>query len=181
MYQQNTIRDAVLAGLTLNIFNKHSDRVRMANLAQMVNVLQSVILTDGADMILTPTYHVFDLYKGHQDGMLLESAIESEDIGLEEEWQVPNLTESVSADAEGNIHITVTNQSADKDYAVDTFLVDYDVTDVLGEIVHGEMQDKNTFEKPDCVKVQAFDDVEKTAHGLKFVIPARSVLHLVVR
>ena len=67
LYQQNTMRDALVASLTLDIFNKHSSRVVMANLAQTVNVLQAVILTEGDQMVLTPTYHVFDLYKAHQD------------------------------------------------------------------------------------------------------------------
>ncbi|MEJ2628173.1 MAG: alpha-L-arabinofuranosidase C-terminal domain-containing protein, partial [bacterium] len=75
LYQQNTIRDAMIAGLTLNIFNNHADRVRMANLAQMVNVLQAVILTKGEKMILTPTYHVMEMYKVHQDAMLVPTEI----------------------------------------------------------------------------------------------------------
>ena len=151
------MRDALIAGITLNIFNKHSDRVKMANLAQIVNVLQSVILTDGADMILTPTYHVFDMYKYHQDAMLVDSSIETETIGVEDEWQVPNLTESVSV-AE-----------------------DYQVNEVKGEIVHGEMHEMNTFETPDQVRVKEFNEVEKTAEGIKFTIPKCSVLHLEVR
>ena len=76
LYQQNTIRDALAAALTLNIFNRHSDRVVMANIAQMVNVLQAVILTEGKKMLLTPTYHVFDLYKAHQDALLLPEEYE---------------------------------------------------------------------------------------------------------
>ena len=71
LYQQNTMRDALVASLTLDIFNKHSSRVVMANLAQTVNVLQAVILTEGDQMVLTPTYHVFDLYKAHQDAALV--------------------------------------------------------------------------------------------------------------
>ena len=66
LYQQNTVRDALVAGITLNIFNKHSDRVKMAALAQMVNVLQSVLLTEGGQMIKTPTYHVMHMYRHHQ-------------------------------------------------------------------------------------------------------------------
>ena len=66
LYQQNTMRDALVAGINLNLFNKHSDRVKMANIAQMVNVLQSMILTEGEKMVKTPTYHVFDLYQVHQ-------------------------------------------------------------------------------------------------------------------
>lgn len=181
LYQQNTMRDAIVAGITLNIFNKHSDRVRMANLAQMVNVLQSVLLTDGADMIKTPTYHVFDLYKYHQDAMLLDSSIETETIGVEEEWQVPNLSESVSMDSEGTIHITVANLSNTDDYEVETLLTDYEVSEIKGEIVHEEMHVHNTFENPDAVKVQEFTGAEKTDKGLKFTIPKCSVLHLAVK
>ena len=181
LYQQNTMRDALIAGITLNIFNKHSDRVKMANLAQIVNVLQSVILTDGADMILTPTYHVFDMYKYHQDAMLVDSSIETETIGVEEEWKVPNLTESVSVAEDGTVHITLTNLSLEKDYEIRTILTDYQVNEVKGEIVHGEMHEMNTFETPDQVRVKEFNEVEKTAEGIKFTIPKCSVLHLEVR
>ena len=181
LYQQNTMRDALIAGITLNIFNKHSDRVKMANLAQIVNVLQSVILTDGADMILTPTYHVFDMYKYHQDAMLVDSSVETETIGVEDEWQVPNLTESVSVAEDGAVHITLTNLSLDKDYEIRTIFTDYQVNEVKGEIVHGEMHEMNTFETPDQVRVKEFNEVEKTAEGIKFTIPKCSVLHLEVR
>ncbi len=107
LYQQNTMRDALVAGINLNIFNKHSDRVKMANIAQMINVLQAVILTEGSKMIKTPTYHVFDMYKYHQDADLLDSTLETETVGLEEENMVPNLSESVSIDADGVMHITM--------------------------------------------------------------------------
>ena len=80
LYQQNTMRDAIVAAVTLNIFNAHSDRVVMANIAQLVNVLQSVILTEGEKMVLTPTYHVFDLYKHHHDATLLNSHLETEGV-----------------------------------------------------------------------------------------------------
>ena len=86
LYQQNTMRDAMVAALTLNIFNAHSDRVVMANLAQMVNVLQAVILTEGRKLVLTPTYHVFDLYKHHQDAVLLGSYAETGLVGTEGIW-----------------------------------------------------------------------------------------------
>ena len=92
LYQQNTVRDALVAGITLNIFNKHCDRVKMANLAQMVNVLQSVILTEGPKMIKTPTYHVFHMYRHHQGATLLNSTL----TGVGEtgigEWKVPEVT-----------------------------------------------------------------------------------------
>ena len=117
LYQQNTMRDALVAGITLNIFNKHSDRVKMANIAQMVNVLQAVLLTEGEKMIKTPTYHVFNMYKYHQGADLVESHIETETIGGKE-WKVPNLTESASVDADGVLHLTLTNLSVSEDYKI---------------------------------------------------------------
>ena len=108
-----------MAAVNLNIFNEHSDRIVMANIAQMVNVLQAVILTEGNRMVLTPTYHVFDLYKDHQDATLVESYLDTEKIGVAEEHQVPNLSASVSEDANGVLHITAANLSADKAYPLE--------------------------------------------------------------
>ncbi|MDO4336884.1 MAG: alpha-L-arabinofuranosidase C-terminal domain-containing protein [Eubacteriales bacterium] len=181
LYQQNTIRDALVAGITLNIFNKHSDRVKMANLAQMVNVLQAVILTEGADMILTPTYHIFDMYKYHQGAMLLDSSIDAENIGVAEEYQVPNLTESVSMGEDGLIHITVTNASLTETYPVKTNIVEFAASEVKGEMVQGEMHEKNTFDEPDAVKVKEFTDIEMTEGGFCFRIPPCAVVHLTVK
>ena len=181
LYQQNTIRDALVAGITLNIFNKHSDRVKMANLAQIVNVLQSVILTEGSDMLLTPTYHVFDLYKEHQDAMLLDSAMDTEEIGLTEEFTVPNLTESASMAEDGTIHITVTNASLTETYPVETTLLGAAALEVTGEMVQGEMREKNTFEDPERVAVKEFTDIRTTEQGFVFQIPPRAVVRLTVK
>lgn len=181
LYQQNTMRDALVAGINLNIFNKHSDRVKMANLAQIVNVLQAVILTEGADMILTPTYHVFDMYKDHQDAMLVESSIETKEIGMDEEYMVPNLTESVSESADGSLNITITNLSLEESYPIKATILDRKILEVTGEIVAGQMRDKNTFEEPEQVTVKKFENIEITESGLKFTIPPCSVLHLQVR
>ena len=179
LYQQNTIRDALVAGINLNIFNKHCDRVIMANIAQMINVLQAVILTDGSRMIKTPTYHVFNMYKYHQDAELLESFIETKQIGLNDEYMVPNLTESVSLGTDGKIHATVTNLSCDEDYELKVMLKDTDIKAVKGEIVGGEIHLHNTFDEPDNVTVRAFDDIKATDKGeVILTIPASSVIHL---
>src|SRR5207248_422811 len=108
LYQQNTLRDALVAGLTLNIFNNHCDRVRMANIAQLVNVLQALILTDGAAMVTTPTYHVFDLYKAHQNATLLPCALESDPYTVNGQ-QIPQVSVSASRDGAGRIHLTLRN------------------------------------------------------------------------
>ncbi len=180
LYQQNTIRDALVAGINLNIFNKHCDRVRMANIAQLVNVLQSVILTDGPRMVKTPTYHVFNMYKCHQDNELLDSFVETKEIGLEKDNMVPNLTESVSVDKDGKIHITMTNLSIDEAYEIDGEIADTVIASVKGEIVGGEIHAHNTFDAPDAVKAVAFDAVTVNGSSIKFTIPASSVLHLEV-
>ena len=178
LYQQNTIRDALVAGINLNIFNKHCDRIRMANIAQMVNVLQAVILTEGERMIKTPTYHVFKMYKVHQDATLLDSFLETETIGLEDEFKVPCMNESVSLGTDGKIHITLTNLSADKDYTVDGTVMDTEIKAVKGEIVTGEIHEHNTFDEPEVVTLEAFDEHKAEGSSLKFTIPAASVLHL---
>jgi len=112
LYQQNTMRDALTAGITLNIFNKHCDRVKMANLAQMVNVLQSVLLTEGKDMVKTPTYHVFHMYRHHQGATLLDSRLMSTSETGIGKWKVPGVIESTSVNEEGILTVTLNNLSA---------------------------------------------------------------------
>ncbi len=180
LYQQNTMRDALVAGINLNIFNKHCDRVRMANIAQMVNVLQAVILTEGERMILTPTYHVFHMYQCHQGAELLDSYLETERIGLEDEYRVPNLNESVSLGKDGKIHITINNLSAERDYEIEGVLAQTEIKEVCGTILTQEMHAHNTFDEPDAVHTKAFDGCHIKDNKLIFTIPACSVLHLAV-
>ncbi len=179
LYQQNTMRDALVAGINLNIFNKHCDRVKMANIAQLVNVLQAVILTEGEKMIKTPTYHVFNMYKYHQDAELLESYVETQEIGCED-GKVPNLHESVTLGRDGRIHVTLNNLSATESYDIDAVFTETDIKGVEGTILTGEMQAHNTFDDPEAVHTERFDRVEIGKQGLKFTIPACSVLHLAV-
>ena len=116
LYQQNTMRDALVAAVTLNIFNKHCDRVKMACIAQLINVLQSVILTEGEKMILTPTYHIFHMYKYHQDAELLHSDLTGVDMIQNGEFSIPALQESVSVQKDGTITVTLANLSAEQSY-----------------------------------------------------------------
>ena len=177
LYQQNTMRDALVAGINLNIFNKHCDRVKMANIAQMINVLQAVILTDGDKMILTPTYHVFNMYKHHQDATLLDSYIETEEIGTEEN-KVPNLHESVSIGQDGKIHITLNNLSVTEDYNIEGIFTETPIKAFEGTILVNKMDAHNTFDNPNNVHTQDFKDCTILDNGIKFTIPACSVLHL---
>lgn len=177
LFQQNTLRDALVAGVTLDIFNKHSDRVRMANIAQTVNVLQAVVLTEGAKMVLTPTYHVFDLYKHHQGGTLLSSFIETETIGTEES-PVPNLHESVSIDKDGVMHVTINHLHATESVEIDCIVAGASIQSVTGEILTGDMHAHNTFDAPNTVVVRAFDAIQIQNGQAKVTLPPCTVVHL---
>ena len=109
LYQQNTLRDALVAGITLNILNQHCDRVHMANLAQTINVLQALILTEEDKFLLTPTYHVFDMYQVHQDATLLETSIENETGYIHNGERLPQINVSASKDETGIVHVSLCN------------------------------------------------------------------------
>lgn len=180
LYQQNTMRDALVAGINLNLFNKHCDRVKMANIAQLVNVLQAVILTEGEKMLLTPTYHVFKMYRCHQDAELLHSSLETELIGAEEENRVPNLSESVSLGTDGKIHITLNNLSVNEDYEIEAVFAETALKAVEGEILTGNFAAHNTFANPSAVHTESFTGADIRDNKIKFTVPACSVLHLAV-
>ena len=181
LYQQSTLRDAMVAGLSLNIFNKHADRVRMANIAQTINVLQAVILTDGARMLLTPTYHVFDLYKVHQDATLLTSDIQAGTTGCAAH-PIEQLVESASMDAQGRVTSTLCNLSATESAPVEMLVLDHvgHVEEAL--ILTGAMDAKNTFDAPDTVHPVPFTEIDTQAHGghtrLTFTLPPCSVARI---
>ncbi len=178
LYQQNTIRDALIAGITLNIFNKHCDRVKMANIAQMVNVLQAVILTEGEKMILTPTYHVFHMYRQHQGATLLETRLTGvREIGPEE-WSVPAITESTSVDQDGVITVTMNNLSTTQKETVDVELVDGTISVVEARIVSGDIHDYNSFEQPEQVVEKEYTDYNVDAEGLHVILPPASVVEI---
>ncbi|NLJ96694.1 MAG: alpha-N-arabinofuranosidase [Clostridiales bacterium] len=179
LYQQSTMRDALVAGINLNIFNKNCDRVKMANIAQMVNVLQAVILTDKEKMLLTPTYHVFDLYKYHQNAQLIDSKLEGiEMIGLEDEYMVPNLNESISMSKDGKVHMTLNNLSISDSYDIEGIFIDSEVKSVKGRILTDEMNAYNTFDNPENVSTKEFLDFKITHKGVSIKVPPCSVLHL---
>ena len=175
LYQQNTIRDALVAGINLNIFNKHCDRVKMANIAQLVNVLQSVLLTDGDKMIKTPTYHVFNMYKCHQGAELIDSFVETTEVGSGDNL-VPNLTESVSVSEDGTINITVTNLDATNDITLDITVADTEISEACGLVVGGDIHDHNTFDKPDVVEARTLDGIKVDGGVITVTIPASSVI-----
>ncbi|MBR6045062.1 MAG: alpha-N-arabinofuranosidase [Ruminococcus sp.] len=146
LYQQNTMRDAIVAAINLNIFNQYSRRVAMANIAQMVNVLQAVILTEGEKMILTPTYHVFDMFKEHQDAELVRSVCED---FVQEGARM--ISSSVSK-KDGCLLATVSNASLDEDVELEIDLGGFEAAKAEGTILTGEVRAHNTFDVPEAVK-----------------------------
>jgi alpha-N-arabinofuranosidase len=178
LYQQNTLRDALVAGINLNIFNNHCERVRMANIAQTINVLQSVILTKDDKMVLTPTYHVFDMYKVHQDATLLPLDLKGADYGFEKD-KIPAISMSASKDKEGRIHVTLCNLDPQNTNTVTLDLRGAKPAQVVGRILTADaMNAHNTFEKPETVKPAAFSGARLTANGLEVRLPAKSVVVL---
>ncbi len=150
----------------------------MACIAQMVNVLQSVILTEGAKMIKTPTYHVFHMYKHHQGAELVDSFIEGVQTVGEDEFQVPDLQESVSVSEDGTVNLTLNNLSVSESREVEVAFTELHPGKVEGSILTQKMNAYNTFEEPEKVKEEAFTAYEVTENGLKFTIPACSVVLL---
>ena len=178
LYQQNTMRDAVLAGLTLNIFNNHADRVRMANLAQMVNVLQAVILTKDEKMILTPTYYVMEMYKVHQDAALVPAQVITNDFVMGNDW-IPAVSVSASKDQSGKLHISLTNIDNINSQAVEIDLKGFKAKQVTGRILtSSKVQDHNTFDNPEKVVPKTFNDVSISGDNLKVKMPPVSVIVL---
>ena len=178
LYQQNTMRDALVAAITLNIFNRHADRVRMANLAQTVNVLQSVVLTEGSKLVLTPTYHVFDLYKAHQDAELVDCYVETGDVGVE-----GACVRQVSASAsvkDGALTLTAANASCDAPAEIEIELNGIEANAVCGRILTGRMDAKNDFDETN-VEIQPFMAIERTDKGLKLTLPACAVAEITVK
>jgi len=178
LYQQNTMRDAMIAGVSLNIFNNHSKRVKMANLAQTVNVLQAVALTDGAKMILTPTYHVMEMYKVHQDAQLLPVEFDAPEYTFEGE-SLPAVSISASKDSIGVLHISAVNIDAENENEVEFDLSGFDLDDFNAEILVSEtLQDHNTFDDTEKITPSEFKDFKFKKGRLKMTLPPFSVVVL---
>ncbi len=178
LYQQNSLRDALIAGTTLNIFNNHCDRVRAAALAQTINVLQSLILTDKEKMLLTPTYHIFDMYKVHQDAKYLPIQLTSPDYVVNGK-KLPAVNVSASQDASGKVHISLVNLDMHNNITISTALKDIKWKTVSGQVLtSANITDVNTFDQPAKLQPQAFNGAKKDGNNLVVVLPAKSVVVL---
>jgi alpha-N-arabinofuranosidase len=178
LYQQNTMRDAMIAGVTLNIFHNHCDRVRMANLAQTINVLQAVILTDEEKMLLTPTYHVMEMFNVHQDATLLPLIINSNDYVFNDQ-KLKAVSASASRDANGVTHISLVNIDSKKEQEITLDLRGAKFSSVVGEVLSSaKLQDHNTFDNPNKIKPAAFKGISLSGNTLKGKLPPFSVVVL---
>ena len=178
LYQQNTMRDAMIAGLSLNIFNNHCDRVRMANLAQMVNVLQAVILTKEEKIILTPTYHVMEMYNVHHDALMIPLVMTSNDYAMGEK-KIQAVSASASKDKNGTVHISLVNMDANKEQDIKIDLGNISASTVTGRILgSGKVQDHNSFEDTEKIKPKSFSDAKLNGNNLSVKIPPFSVIVL---
>ena len=175
LYQQNTLRDALVAGITLNIFNNHCDRVRMACIAQMVNVLQAMILTQGERMVLTPSYHVFEMYQVHQDALMLPVEVECAryEYGTE---SIPVLSVSASKSEDGKVHLSVCNTHPNNDMTVAVDLSGMSPQVMRGRILTASYINAcNTFENAKGVKPEEVDIAGFREKGIRLEIPSKSV------
>ena len=181
LYQQNSMRDAMIAGLSLNIFNNHCDRVRMANLAQMVNVLQAVILTKEEKLVLTPTYHVMEMYNVHQDAQMIPLVMTSNDYKMGDK-KIQAVSASASKDKNGVTHISLVNIDANAGQEVEIILGMLNVKSITGRILQSEkLQDHNTFDNPQKIKPAAFTGATLSGSVLSVKMPPFSVVVLALK
>ena len=185
LFQQNTMRDAFVAALSLNVFHRHSDRVRMANIAQIANVLQSMILTDTngkGHMVLTPTYHVFRMYQPFQDATYLPLDIKCDSMNVRDNRTIPMVSASAAKTKDGNIVISLANISLDKAQNIDVDIENAGIKNISGEILTSKnISDYNDFNNPDVVKPVPFKDVKVKRNTLKVKIPAKSIVVLNIK
>ncbi|MCF8359799.1 MAG: alpha-N-arabinofuranosidase [Prolixibacteraceae bacterium] len=175
LQQQNSMRDAVVAGTNLNIFNNHADRISMANIAQIVNVLQSVIMTNEEQMVLTPTYYVFKMYNVHQDAQLIPTSLACENYTFEGE-SIPAVNASASV-KDGVVSITLCNLNPNKAVSVDCNFPGSEFKSAEGKIVTSEkMNDYNDFGQEEKVTMSDFKVKKPTNGNLNVEIPAHSVV-----
>ena len=179
LYQQNTVRDAQVAALSLNIFHRHAARVKMSNIAQMVNVLQAMILTDKEKMVLTPTYHVFEMYQPFQGATSLAVDVKSPNY-QRGEWTLPSVDVSAARATSGKIHVSFVNVDPNRSATVSAKITGATARSISGRILTAQTLDAhNTFDQPDAVKPVPFKGTRK-GDELKLEIPPKSVVVVAV-
>jgi alpha-N-arabinofuranosidase len=182
LYQQNSLRDALVAALNLHIFQRHADRVTMANIAQTVNVLQAMILTDKEKMLRTPTYWVFEMLKVHQGGTFLPVELQSPDYVFGQE-KIPMVSASATRAADGSAtHLSLANTSPAQPVKLSVKLAGFTPKSVAGRILTAAaMNAHNTFDARDAVQPGAFDGATVKGDILEVKLPAKAVVVLTLK
>jgi alpha-N-arabinofuranosidase len=181
LYQQNSLRDALVAAITLNIFNQHCERVKMANIAQTVNVLQAMILTEGARMLTTPSYHVFEMFTVHHDATLLPSELTCRDYTFGD-YSIPALHASASKDSSDKIHVSVCNLDANEDIELACEIHGFKPKAVSGRVLTADtVTAHNTFDNKRTVEPKAFEAFKLKANTISMTMPSKSVVVLEIR
>lgn len=182
LYQQNTLRDAMVAALTFNVFHKYTDRVKMANIAQIANVLQSMVLTRGDEMVLTPTYYAFYLYKAHQDAEFLPLECNAGVRDAGDGRTIPTVSATASRDKQEVTHLSLVNPDLEKAH---TIFIAFDAlrpAKVSGQILTAEQAtDFNDFGTAEKVRTRAFSNCRIVKGGIEATLPAKSIVTLSIR
>ena len=179
LYQQNTMRDAMVAAMSLNIFHRHTDRLKMANIAQIVNVLQAMILTKDNEMVLTPTYHVFRMYNVHQNAQYVPTECNAADMVAPSGRIMPEVSVTASKDADGKLHVSIANPVVDKAQTLVLSFDDLNPKNVTGEVLAAPtIQSYNDFGKEPAVAPKPFTAFKKNGKTLTVTVPAASVVAL---
>ena len=179
LYQQNSLRDAIVAGINLNIFNNHSDRVQMANLAQTVNVLQSVILTDGEKMLRTPHLTGLLPLQGTPGCHPPARLVNLQQISAWGNREIDAVSVSARRIGNGKIHVTLVNADPNNEQQISAQLIGAAVKRVTGQLLtSAKINDYNTFDHPDKVKVTNFKGASLKNGNLSVVLPTKSVVML---
>jgi alpha-N-arabinofuranosidase len=178
LYQQNALRDALVASVSFDAFNKHADRVHMANIAQTVNVLQAMILTDGPKLLLTPTYHTFEMYTVHHDALLLPISLDAGKY-VNGDRSMPAVSATASRDKAGVMHLSLTNIDPNQARTINVAVRGQAVSTVTGRILTAPlMTAHNTFEQPNAVHPVAFTGAKLAGGTLTVQLPAKSLVVL---
>lgn len=180
LFQRNTLRDGVVAALNFNIFHNYAERVRMTNIAQMVNVLQAMIITDKDKMLLTPTYHAYKMYIPFQDATSLPSKIDNNVLYTADGKSVPGISASAARAKDGKVYLALVNTDPHKATDVTVNVAGQNVAGVSGQVLTADAMDAhNTFEKPQAIKPVAYS-AKATGGKLTLKVPAKSVMVVAV-
>ena len=177
LWQQNTLRDAMVAALHFHVFHRHAERLRMANIAQTVNVLQAMILTEGERMVLTPTYHVFEMYIPFQDATFVPVDLQDAPSYTLGEYSVPAVSATAARGADGKYYVSLANLDPDEEAEV-ALAIEGGMSSVeSAEILTAQAMDShNTFDAPAQVRPRAFDGAAVSGGTLRVAMPAKSIV-----